>query len=466
MKAAAPMANINQVVLFPYMAQGHFIPFLKLANVLAAQGLDVAFVTTTASISRIFLLQSQSQFHDLDIRFVSLSLPPIEGLPPGCESSDVLSPTEAELLFHGSHKLSTPFEQWMEQLISETSVKPLCIISDVFLPWTAESASKFEIPRVVFHTTGAFGASCLQYFFTDTAEEIIGEQEIIAIRDCSMSINLRQSDLPPVLRNKGRHSAFLGMVQAYGVAKESCAATLVNTFDAIEEGYVRYLEETTGKPVWAVARPTLLHDRQEPAHDCIQWLDHQKPQSVLYISFGSQVFLSEGQIKGLAKGIETSGQPFLWTIKDFEGSGVNSCEFLPKGFTEATQERGLVIHGWVPQKLILSHSSTACFLSHCGWNSTLESICAGVPMIVWPMIHDQPFNARLVVDHLGIGLQVCEEPDKIPRDEIVERTVNAVMEEEIGKEMRERARKLKESIDGVSYEVNVSAFLSYILNIN
>ncbi|GLJ36108.1 hypothetical protein SUGI_0724360 [Cryptomeria japonica] len=442
----------KHVVMFPFMAQGHFIPFLTLAKVLASQGFTVSFLTTTASSPKL-----QSQALGSSIRFVSLSLPPIRGLPLGCESTDVLPPIKGVLLFIYSHKLSQPFEDWLLQVMAETSRKPACIISDVFLPWTTQSASKFGIPCVVFHTTGAMAASLQQYLFTNPVSEMIGDHQIIEIRDRSMNVNLRRSELPLVLPV---------IQQAYGLAKESCSATLVNTFDGLEAEYVRYLQESTGKPVWSVAsslrKPHFGTDKES---ECIRWLDSQKENSVLYVSFGSQGFLSQDQTKALARGIAASNQPFIWSIKDPVGGHVNSCDFLPEGFIEATRTRGIVIHGWVPQLLILSHPSTACFLSHCGWNSTLESISAGLPMLAWPLILDQFANAKLVVEQFRIGLQICEGFDAIPNSDIVENTVKAAMTTEIGKEMRQRALQIKESINEVSCKLSVKAFVSYILSL-
>ncbi|GLJ07732.1 hypothetical protein SUGI_0073320 [Cryptomeria japonica] len=455
----------KHIVMFPFMAQGHFIPFLSLANDLTCRGLTVSFLTTTANVSKL-----KSQAVGSSIRFVSLSLPLIHGLPPACESTDTLSFIDGRLLFISSYKLSQPFEEWLEQIIGETSKKPACIISDVFLPWTAQSASKFGIPRVVFHTTGAMAASLLQYLFTNPVSDIIRDRQIIEIHDRCINVNLRSSEVPEILRSDlfiSPYPTLTVLQQAYGSAKESCSAMLVNTFAELEAEYVRYIEESTGKPVWGVAHP--LH-RPQPGIDneseCIRWLDSQKHNSVLYVSFGSQAFLSEDQTKVLARGIAASKQRFIWTIKDLVGSNVNSCDFLPEDFMEATKDRGIVIHGWVPQLQILSHPSTAFFMTHCGWNSTLESISAGVPMVLWPMSFDQFVNAKLVTEHLGLGLQICEGLDAIPSSDIVENTVKTAMATKIGEDMRLRALKIKESTNEASCKLSgIEGFVSYVLSL-
>ncbi|KAH9302836.1 hypothetical protein KI387_014419 [Taxus chinensis] len=460
------MAESEHVVLFPFIAQGHIIPFLKLAKLLVSQGLTVSFLTTTKNASKL-----QSQALGSHIRFIPLSLPHIDGLPHGCDTADSLTLLENMLLLSSAHKLSAPFEEWLQQVTSDPSQKPLCIISDVFLGWTADSASRFGIPRVVFHTTGAMGASILQYLFTNPLSELIsGDGGTVKIRDLSLVLNLSHSAVVEIFGNNSDSPDLLRMLETfrhnYGTAKRSCAATLVNTLDGVDAEYVRYLEETSGKPAWPIALP--LRNPQKGVQnesECIRWLDTQEQNSVLFVSFGSQLFLSEGQIKALARGIEASEQPFIWSIKDPVGSNINSCEFLPEGFVEATKDRGMVVHGWVPQQAILFHPSTACFMSHCGWNSTLESVCAGVSMVVWPMIFDQFINAKLVVEQLRIGLQICEGWDKIPNSYIIEKTIKAAMIEEMGKEMHERAGKIKESIEDMSWNSNVETFVSYIVSL-
>ncbi|GLJ07718.1 hypothetical protein SUGI_0073170 [Cryptomeria japonica] len=462
------MAESKHVVMFPFMAQGHFIPFLSLANALISRGLTVSFLTTRANVSKL-----QSQAVGSSIHFVPLSLPPIHDLPPACESSDALSFIDGQLLFISSHKLSQPFEEWLEQIMAEPSRKPACIISDLFLPWTAQSASKFGIPRVVFHTTGEMGASLLQYLFTNPISDIISDGQIIEIRDHCINVNLRRSQVPPMLRSESSvllisvNPGDVSIRQAYGSAKESCAATLVNTFDGLEPEYVRYLEQSTGKPVWSVAHT--LHRSEHGVENesaCIRWLDTQKQNSVLYVSFGSQAFLSAEQTKALARGIAASKQRFIWTIKDPIGSHVNSCDFLSKDFIEETKDRGVLIHGWVPQLLILSHPATAFFMTHCGWNSILESISNGIPMVVWPMVFDQFINAKLVTERLGLGVQICEGFDAIPSSEIVENTLKAAMATEIGENMRLRALGIKELINESSCNLSgIEGFVSYVLNL-
>lgn len=132
--------------------------------------------------------------------------------------------------------------------------------------------------------------------------------------------------------------------------------------------------------------------------DCLTWLDSQAKGSVLYIAFGSVGAITTEETMELAAGVEASGVPFLWALKT---GTLTLDQVLPAGFIERTKDRGLIETGWAPQTKILLHSATGGFLSHCGWNSTLESICAGVPFVAWPLAADQPMNARSVLSPPG-----------------------------------------------------------------
>jgi hypothetical protein len=265
---------------------------------------------------------------------------------------------------------------------------------------------------------------------------------------------------------------------------------LINTFEDLEPAYLSDMRSLTGKPIWSIG-PVLppsfagkggrgkMADISED--DLVQWLDSQRPRSVVYVSFGSQAFLSEQQNVALARGLEASGQPFIWAIKispkleptipdTAAADGIQS--HLPDGFEDRTKNKGLgfIIWGWAPQLLILSHPSIGAFMTHCGWNSTLESITLGVPLITWPMVGDQNFNSKQVAEQFGIGVQFCQHSDGLPEEKRVKEVVRLVLIEDEGEEMRRRAKKLKETVskavgEGGSSKVNLHAFVREIRNI-
>lgn len=165
--------------------------------------------------------------------------------------------------------------------------------------------------------------------------------------------------------------------------------------------------------------------------DVVQWLDEKPDGSVLYVCFGSQVFLTRDQIEALAIGLEESGVHFVWVMKpeSVDPAGIGSG-------------RGMVIKGWAPQLSILSHRAVGCFLSHCGWNSVLEAVVAGVMILAWPMEADQYVNARLLVDDHGAAVRVCEGRNSVPDSAELARTIAESMSGD--KTHKLKAKELKD----------------------
>jgi hydroquinone glucosyltransferase len=196
---------------------------------------------------------------------------------------------------------------------------------------------------------------------------------------------------------------------------------MVNSFMDLEPGAFEALKKGgEGKPPVYPIGPLIQSGSNggvDESDQCLRWLDKQPNRSVLYVSFGSGGTLSQEQLNELALGLEMSGQRFLWVVKSPHEKAANATyfnvhsmkdpfDFLPKGFLERTKEMGLVVPSWAPQNQVLSHGSTGGFLTHCGWNSTLESIVHVVPMIAWPLYAEQRMNAVLLADDLKVALRV------------------------------------------------------------
>lgn len=201
-------------------------------------------------------------------------------------------------------------------------------------------------------------------------------------------------------------------------------------------------------------------DQQE----CLKWLDSKKPNSVIYVCFGSVTNFASSQLYEIAIALEASGQDFVWVIRK-----VKNVEELPEGFEERVKGKGLIIKGWAPQVLILDHEAVGGFVTHCGWNSTLEGVCAGVPMVTWPFFADQFYNEKLVTEVLRIGVAVGVQQwsrngsGGIKR-EAIEKAVKSLMVGKESEEMRRRAKELKEMArkaveEGGSSYANLSALI-------
>lgn len=221
-------------------------------------------------------------------------------------------------------------------------------------------------------------------------------------------------------------------------------------------------------------RPSIDKDQ------CISWLDSKKPNSVLYICFGSLCVFAKSQFLELGFGLEASKRSFIWVIKDNNNVDDNA-NVLPRGFEESVKDRGLIIRGWAPQLLILSHPAIGGFMTHCGWNSVLESVTAGVPLITWPLFAEQFFNQNFVLNQLGIGVGIgvesglaWGEEEKIgalvKRDRVEETVTRFMGGDESVEAMRKRASELSELAKaavskGGSSNINIGRLIEDLSNL-
>lgn len=478
------------VVLVPFPALGHSIPFLDLAKLLALHGATVSYVTTPANVSRLEGAMAEAQSAGLDICAVVLPTPAVEGLQEGRESAEVIP--SVDVLFNLAKKLAEPFERWFHQQFQEDEEetarsRPICIISDIFMLWTLHTGEKYGVPRVLFNTCGAFAMTLLDSVLASISHNALqkeGDSVVLSV-NLPSPVRLNKKEIATGYFQPDKSNARLQFGMQCILSLSRGWGMLINTFEELEAPYLRHLRSLTGKPIWSIG-PVLaarfagkagrgkMADISED--ELVQWLDSQRPRSVVYVSFGSQTFLSEQQTSALARGLEASEQPFVWAIKfapklettaaDTRAGDVNIEAYLPDGFEERMKKKGLglMIWGWAPQLLILSHPSTGAFMTHCGWNSTLESITLGIPMITWPMFGDQHFNSKQVAEQFGAGVQFCEHREGIPEEERVKEVVRLVLTKDEGKQMRRRAEKLKEIAseavgDGGSSKANLRAFV-------
>lgn len=223
---------------------------------------------------------------------------------------------------------------------------------------------------------------------------------------------------------------------------------MIKSSREVEGKYIDYLTRISNKEIIPIG---ILVD-EEPLGDddslgLIQWLDKKEKGSCIFVSFGSEYFLTNEEIEEIAYGLEMSNVNFIWVVRiSKEKEGINVKEVLPKGFLERVEERGRIVEGWAPQAMILRHSSIGGFLSHCGWSSVLESMTFGVPIIAMPMHLDQPLNARLVVE-VGVGLEIIreEKSGKVKRESVA-KVVREVVMEAGGDGVRRRAKEISEEL--------------------
>jgi hypothetical protein len=194
---------------------------------------------------------------------------------------------------------------------------------------------------------------------------------------------------------------------------------------------------------------------------CLEWLDQQPPRSVMYVAFGSFTVFDETQFQELALGLELSNRPFLWVVRpDITQGASDAC---PAGFLERVAGRGKLV-GWAPQQKVLGHPSIACFLSHCGWNSTIEGVSNGVPFLCWPYFGDQPSNESYICDVWKTGLKFNRDERGIVRHGEIEKKVDKLLGDE---NFKARALDLQQLVsnnvkEGGCSDKNLNNFVEWL----
>lgn len=255
---------------------------------------------------------------------------------------------------------------------------------------------------------------------------------------------LRFKDLPVSnLGNLGALLPFTDILRDIG----SSSAIILNTNECLEQSSIVQFQRQYPVPIFSIGpvhQAALASSCSLLKEDtsCIEWLNKQTQHSVIYVSFGSIALTSEKELAEMAWGLANSKQPFLWVLRPGSADGSDPTDLLPDSFKETVEKRGCLVN-WAPQQQVLAHSAVGGFWTHCGWNSILESISEGVPMICRSAFGDQRVNARYVCHVWNVGLEF---ENDLERGEI-ERVITRLMVENEGEEMRQRALDLKVKVE-------------------
>ncbi|KAK8316509.1 hypothetical protein V6Z12_A13G047500 [Gossypium hirsutum] len=363
----------------PFLAHGHLIPVVDMAKMFASRG--------------------RSKESGIHIGVELLNFPAVDvGLPEGCENVDLIPTSQdgnLEMItnfLQAALMLQQPFEKLLQ------GRKPDCLVADTFFHWATDAANKFRIPRLVFH-----GIS----YFSFCASECMSLYKPYK----------KFSPIPNLL-----------------------------CFYELEATYADYYRNVLGKKSWHVGPVSLCSgkniDKFERGNksaideqECLEWLESKEPNSVLYICFGSRTNFTSSQLKEIAMALEASELQFIWVVRK-QKNNEEEDDWLPEGFEKRMEGKGLIIRGWAPQVLILDHEAVGGFVTHCGWNSTLEGVCAGVPMVTWPAFAEQFYNEKLLTLSLKYWSSCGES---------IEKAVKEMMKGDKAEEMRNKAKALAEA---------------------
>ncbi|KAL6609612.1 hypothetical protein ACP70R_039581 [Stipagrostis hirtigluma subsp. patula] len=450
-------------VLYPSLGVGHLVPMVELAKHLLrhGHGVTVAVVDPPDADAAAADAVARLVAANPDIAFRLLPAPPSPD--PGAERMKRNTDTI---------RLANPvFRDYLRSLPAVDA-----LLLDMFCGDALDVAVELGVPAYYFFASGASILAVflnLPYFYpTVPSFREMGKAKtplhfpgVPPIRALDMLLAMQDKDSEP---SKTRLYQFNRIPEGSGV--------LVNTFDWLESNALKALEDGAympGRrtpPVYCIG--PLVDDGRKGGHgerhECLAWLDAQPERSVVFLCFGSKGAFSAAQLQEIARGLESSGHRFLWAVrsppeeqKEFPEPDLE--RLLPAGFLERTRGRGMVVRNWVPQTEVVRHEALGVFVTHCGWNSTLEAIMAGLPMICWPLYAEQRMNKVFMVEEMKIAVAL-EGYEEFVKAEEADAKVRLVMETQEGKVLRERLMLTKEKAleaikDGGSSDVAFAEFL-------
>ncbi|KAG4914745.1 hypothetical protein JHK87_052302 [Glycine soja] len=448
-------------LLTPLPLQGHINPLLRLAKLLHLRGFHITFVHTEYNIKRLLNSRGPKALDGLqDFHFETIpdSLPPTYGDGDVTEDAVSLAKSVRE-------KMLVPFRDLLARLHDSSTaglVPPVtCLVSDCWMFFTIQAAEELSLPIALFSPISACSLMFVLHYRS------LFDKGLLPLKDKSYLTNgyldtkvdwipgmknLKLKDLPEIIRTIDPNDFMLKFLIEVGDNMQRSSAIILNTFAELESDVLNGLTSMFPSLYPIGPLPSFLN--QSPQNhlaslgsnlwkedtEYLEWLKSKEPKSVVYVNFGSITVMSPEQLLEFAWGLANSKRPFLWIIRPdlvVGGSMILSSEFVNE-----TLDRGLIA-SWCPQEEVLNHPSIGGFLTHCGWNSTIEGICAGVPMLCWPFFADQPINCRHICKEWGIGIEINTNAKR----EEVEKQVNELMEGEIGKKMRQKVMELKKKAE-------------------
>ncbi|XP_061952689.1 UDP-glycosyltransferase 88B1-like [Populus nigra] len=449
----------DTIVLYPSPGRGHLFSMVELGKQILKHHPSISITIIVSAMPTEPISIDDPYFSTLrnTNRSITLIHLPQVSLPPNTS----FSPLDFAASFFELPELNnTNLHQTLLNLSKSSNIKALII--DFFCSAAFEFvSSRHNIPIYFFYTSGASGLCT--FLHLPILDKIITKslKDLDIIIDFHGIPKIPSKELPLAISDRS-HRVYQYFVDTAKLMIKS-AGLILNTFELLERKALQAIQE--GKcgapdepvpPLFCVG-PLLTTSESKSEHECLTWLDSQPTRSVLFLCFGSMGVFNSRQLRETAIGLEKSGVRFLWVVRpplaDSQTQAGRSSTpnepcldlLLPEGFLERTEDRGFLVNSWAPQVEILNHGSVGGFVTHCGWNSVLEALCAGVPMVAWPLYAEQRMNRIFLVEGMKVALAFREAGDDhfVNAAELEERVIE-LMNSEKGEAVRERVLKLRE----------------------
>ncbi|WCJ25611.1 UDP-Glycosyltransferase superfamily protein [Euphorbia peplus] len=425
------------ILVIAYPAQGHVLPMMELSQCLVNHGFKITFVNTEYNHDRVLNSLLEKDYIGDYINLVSI--------PDGMECMEErnnLGKLTDSLFNYVPGKL----EELIQKINESEDEKVSCVIADGNNGWALEVASKMNIPCAVFWPASAALLAFLLFQVPSLIHDGIVDNNGAPLKHQTIQMGRGMPSMKTenlVWRCIG--DEITNRIIFDAIKKNNNMVINLAEWIICNSAYDLEPGAFTSAPKLLPIGPLLANTRHgHPAGcfwkedaECLKWLDQHPPNSVIYVAFGSFTIFDKTQFQELALGLELTGKPFLWVVRPGITTETN---VYPEGFEERVANQGIMVE-WAPQQKVLSHPSVGCFMSHCGWNSTMEGVANGVPFLCWPYFADQFLDETYICDVWKVGMNFNPDESGIIRGEEIKNKVEKVLSDE---KMRERAEELKE----------------------
>ncbi|XP_014511547.1 UDP-glycosyltransferase 74G1 [Vigna radiata var. radiata] len=447
---------VAHCLVLPYPAQGHINPMLEFSKRLIQRGVKVTLVTVVSN----WKVVSRKNFTSIEV----------ESISDGYDEGGLAAAESLEVYLETFRRVGAQTLAELLQKLAGSSHPPDCVIYDGFMPWALDVAKNFGLLAAAFFTQSCTTNTIYLHTYNKLLELPLTQTGYLL----PGLPKLEAEDLPSFLNRYGTYPGYFYVVVNQVSNIDKADWVLANTFYELEQEVVDWLFKIWPLKTIGPTLPSMYLDKRlqddknygiemyvPKSEACIKWLDDKPKGSVVYVSFGSFAGPNVEQAEELASGLRDSGSYFIWVIRDSEQ------EQLPKGFLD-TAEKGIIVN-WCPQLQVLTHEALGCFITHCGWNSTLEALSLGVPVIAMPLWTDQITNAKLIKDVWKIGVKAVADEKDIVRKETITHCIKEILETEKGNEIKKNSIKwknlAKSSVDeGGSSDKNTAEFVDELVH--